>query len=193
MAPLRIVGLALGAFALLLITILAIGFLLPSDWSAQRDAWIDAPPEEVFPYLHRAEAWQLWTPSPEAGVELFGPDAGVGSGRRWDDPGYGKGEFVILEATPNERVAYRVEVEGGSIVIQGWLELTAEGAGTRVEWQEVGDFGWNPLLGYLSGRMGDLQGGQLDASLSFLRALVEEGEALGTAEGTMELRESESR
>lgn len=178
MAPLRIVGLLLGAFALLLITILAIGFLLPSDWNAQRDAWIDAPPEEVFPFLHGAEVWQLWTPSPETGVELFGPATGVGSGRRWDDPGYGKGEFVILEADPAQRVAYRVEVEDGSIVIQGWLELEGESSGTRVRWYEEGDFGWNPLLGYLAGRMGDLQGGQLEASLSFLRALVEEGHPL---------------
>jgi hypothetical protein len=178
MQPIRIIGLVLGAFALLLVTLLAIGFLLPSDWSAERDAWIQASPEEVFPFLHRAGAWQLWTPSPTGGVELFGPDAGVGSGRRWDDPGYGQGEFVIVDETPPERVTYRVEVEGGSIVIQGWLELEPEGEGTRVRWYEEGDFGWNPLLGYLAGRMGDLQGGQLEASLGFLRALVEEGRAL---------------
>jgi uncharacterized protein YndB with AHSA1/START domain len=183
MTPLRIVGLVLGASGALLLTVLAIGFLLPSDWQAERDAWIEAPPEEIFPYLASAGAWPLWTPSPESGMESFGPESGAGSGRRWDDPGYGKGEFTILETDAPRQVSYRVEVEGGAIVIQGWLDLEPEGTGTRVHWREEGDFGWNPLLGYLAGRMSDLQGGQLEASLGFLRALVEEGEALTSTGG----------
>jgi hypothetical protein len=175
MTPLRIIGILLGAVALLLLTVLTVGFLLPSQWQAERDAWIEASADSIFPFLNQAEQWSRWTPSPASGMELFGPPAGPGSGRRWDDPGYGSGEFVIQDEQAPDWVTYVVSVEGGAIRIEGRLTLTPDGNGTRVSWTEAGDFGWNPLLGFLTRRMGELQGDQLEASLSFLRALVEEG------------------
>lgn len=174
MTILRLVGLAFGVIGFGLVVVLVIGFLLPSEWQAERDAVLSAPPEEIFPHLESAEAWTRWTPSPETGIELFGPPRGEGSGRRWDDPGYGQGEFVITEVDAPRLVAYEVEVEGGSIRILGEIRLRQEPQGTRVLWREEGDFGWNPLLGYLAGRMNELQGAQLEASLRALRELVRE-------------------
>lgn len=174
MKVLRLGAIAFGVIGAALLAVLAIGFFLPGEWSAERSALIPAPPGEVYPHLESAEAWDRWTPSPETGVELFGPEGGEGSGRRWDDPGYGRGEFVITDAEPPRAVSYAVEVEGGSIRIDGRIELEAIGDGTRVTWRENGDFGRNPLLGYLAGRMSELQGGQLDASLNRLRDIVSE-------------------
>jgi uncharacterized protein YndB with AHSA1/START domain len=173
----RIAGIALGALAAILLGFLVLGFLLPSGWEVERSAQLDAPPEAVFPYLESAEAWTLWTPSPESGAEFFGPEAGEGSGREWDDDFYGQGEFIITQVTPNQEVRYSVAVEGGAIQITGRMSLTPEGeAGTRIVWTESGDFGWNPLLGYVAGRMDELQGEQLEQSLRALQALVVEGE-----------------
>ncbi len=174
----RIAGIILGVLGFVLVGFLVIGFLLPSGWSTERSAVIPAPAEEIFPYLESAEAWALWTPSPEAGVNLFGPETGEGSGRRWDDDRYGEGEFVITAVDRPRRVEYEVEVEGGAIQIHGTMELepAEENGRTRLTWREVGDFGWNPLLGFLAGRMDELQGGQLEASLESLRRLVVEGE-----------------
>jgi uncharacterized protein YndB with AHSA1/START domain len=170
--PVRIAGIVLGSIALLLFTILIIGFLLPSGWEVERTARIEAPPEVVFPYLDQAEAWERWTPSPESGTEAFGPGSGIGSGRRWDDDGYGRGEFVITASDAPVTLSYRVEVEGGAIRIEGTMTLTPEEGGTTIRWREVGDFGWNPILGYLSGRMEALQGSQLEASLVRLAQVV---------------------
>lgn len=181
MNAIRIAGIVLGSIALVLIGVLAVGFLLPSRWSVERSTWIDAPPEAVYAHLESARAWGRWTPSPESDVEHYGPEVGVGSGRRWDDPGYGRGDFRIVRHEPTGRIDYEVDVEGGSIRIEGSLTLEAVDGGTRVQWREDGDFGWNPLLGYLAGRMDDLQGAQLDASLGALRALVEEGAATAAA------------
>lgn len=176
MRLIRIAGIALGVLAAILLGFIVIGFLLPSGWEVERSAQIDAPPEEIFPYLERAEAWALWTPSPETGVELFGPDSGEGSGRRWDDDFYGEGEFVITGVIPDQEVRYEVIVEGGAIQIAGQMTVSAEPeGGSRVRWIESGDFGWNPLLGYVAGRMDELQGEQLEQSLRALRALVMEG------------------
>ena len=181
MHPFRIAGIVLGALALALSVFLAIGLLLPGGWEVERDRFLPASPQEVYPWLVRAEAWGEWTPSPEEGVELFGPEEGVGSGRRWDDPGYGEGEFVVTHATRNREVRYRVEVEGGAIVIHGRILLEAEGDGARLLWREEGDFGWNPILGYVAGRMNELQGAQLEASLTRLeRLLTREGDGTET-------------
>lgn len=190
----------MGILALLTLGALAVGFLLPSTWEARAETVIDAPPEAVFPWVASGAGWRAWTPGPESGVEAFGPDVGPGSGYRWDDPGYGKGEFVLTRADlAGGEIRYRVEVEGGSIVVEGHLLLeavpaldpdqAAEGVlRTRLRWEEAGDFGWNPLLGYLSGRMESLQGEQLAQSLRALRTRVEGGVAPppmpgGTADG----------
>lgn len=177
MHPYRIAGIVLGALALALAIFLAVGLLLPGGWEVERSRLVPASPPDVYPWLVRAEAWGEWTPSPEAGVELFGPEEGVGSGRRWDDPGYGEGEFVVTHAVPDREVRYRVEVEGGAIVIHGRILLEEKEDGTRIVWREQGDFGWNPILGYIAGRMNELQGAQLQASLTRLEGLL-------TREGT---------
>jgi hypothetical protein len=172
---LRIGAWITGAIALLSLALLAVGLFLPSTWEAETEAVLAAPPEAVYARVDGAEGWLAWTPAPDEGVTRFGPARGAGSGYAWDDPAWGSGRFAISAATPPRVVAYEVEVEGG-IRIEGRLELEAVDEGTRVRWSEAGDFGWNPMLGYLSGRMASLQGEQLRQSLEELRALVEEGE-----------------
>lgn len=171
--PFRIAAIVLGAIAAVCVAFLLVGLALPATWETERAIEVAAAPEDIFPLLSGAAQWERWTPSPDSGVELFGPGEGVGSGRRWDDPGYGQGEFVITSIVPTREVIYEVAVQEGSIRIRGTIELSTVAAGTRIRWREVGDFGWNPLLGYLAGRMQDLQGEQLAASLETLREIVE--------------------
>jgi hypothetical protein len=201
---LRIGAWAMGILALLSLGVLAVGFVLPSTWEAEAEIVIEAPVDSVHPRVTAAAAWLDWTPGPDTGVERFGPPQGAGSGYRWDDPGYGKGEFRLTEVSlvppaegaetagtgvstdaPRANVRYQVEVEGGSIRIEGSMTLAREsdGGGTRVSWREAGDFGWNPMLGYLSGRMAELQGEQLARSLQALKILVEEGGATAEVPG----------
>ena len=173
MRPFRIAGIVLGAVAVVCVAVLLIGLALPATWETERAVEIAASPEEIFPMVSGAERWGEWTPSPDSGVELFGPGEGPGSGRRWDDPGYGQGEFLITSTAPPREVLYEVAVDEGSIRIRGSIELSAVATGTRIRWREAGDFGWNPLLGFLAGRMEELQGEQLAASLETLREIVE--------------------
>jgi len=207
---LRIGAWAMGTLALLSLGVLAVGFVLPSTWEAEAEIVIEAPVDSVHPRVTAAAAWLDWTPGPDSGVERFGPPEGAGSGYRWDDPGYGKGEFKLTEVSlvpslegagtagttgtagtgastdaPRANVRYEVAVEGGSIRIEGSMTLAPESDGeeTRVSWREAGDFGWNSLLGYLSGRMAELQGEQLARSLRALKILVEEGGATAEVPG----------
>lgn len=161
-----------GALAGILLLFLLVGLLLPGTWRAQEEVLLPAPPSSVFPFLNRLSAWDLWTPFPDTGLEGFGPPEGVGAGLRWDDPRYGGGEARIVRSVENAEVGYEVEVDGGALRIHGVLTLEAEGGGTRLQWVEEGDFGWNPLMGYAARGMAESQGEAMRSSLETLRQLL---------------------
>lgn len=162
----------LGSLAALMVLGLAVGFALPGTWSAGRASVVQAPPDVVYALLSAPASWQGWTAWPSGGMEAEGPSVGAGARLRWNDPEMGGGTFEIVEAVPSRLVRYRVEVQGGSLEVDGVLVLAQEGSGTRVAWQENGDFGWNPLMGYWARFMERVQGRQLEASLQRLDSVA---------------------
>lgn len=166
----------LAVLAVFLILVLGVGVALPGTWNAQRELMIEAPPDSVFVHLDVLQRWERWSPWPAMEMARSGPARGEGATMVWDDPFAGDGTFSIVESVPPTRVAYRVEVEGGSMVTRGVFSLDATGNGTRVVWTEEGDFGWNPLMGYAALTMHRVQGAELERGLARLRAVVETGE-----------------
>jgi len=158
------------AFAALLF--LGLGVLLPGTWEAEVAMVLPAPSSEVFPFFNNLEAWADWSPMPAGGAATFGASAGVGAGLRWDDPQYGSGEVRIVESIPDQQVAYEVEIEGGSLEIQGAISLEDSQGETLVRWRESGDFGWNPLLGYTARRMQKSQSRAMEESLKSLARIL---------------------
>ena len=160
----------LSAATLLLLLALLIGFLLPGRWSVERSDVVGAPPADVFPWLDDPHRWDQWAPLGEVEATFSGPARGAGASRRWTHPEVGDGVFTIISTIPDREVRYRVEVQGGRMVTEGTLRLTPEGTGTRVTWQEQGDFGRNPLLGYMVLSMDRMQGAQMEGSLARLKS-----------------------
>ena len=118
---------------------------------------------------------RLGLPGRGRGALSPGPERGPGATRRWDHQELGDGVFTILATVPHREVRYRVLVQQGSMVTEGMLRLETEGDGTRVTWRERGDFGWNPLLGYLAPSMDRMQGAQMEGALARLARRVAEG------------------
>lgn len=164
-----------GALSGVLLLYLLLGIMLPGTWEADSEIFLPAPPAEVFPYLNRSDLWLAWNPMPESGMERSGPEEGAGATLRWDDPQYGKGEFRVLSSIPDQSVDYEVEIEGGALRILGRLNLEPYGNGTTLRWNEKGDFGWNPLMGYAARGMGESQGEAMRSSLTTLEELVSGG------------------
>jgi hypothetical protein len=163
-----------GALAGVLILYLGIGFLLPGTWYAQVEKRLEASPEEVFPFLRSPEQWVRWNAMPETGSAFVGPLEGVGAGLDWDDPRYGSGSFRITRCEPFEFLEYEVLIESGSLTILGSVRLEADGEGSRMTWEESGDFGRNPLMGYAARGMGASQAEAMEAGLDSLTALLQE-------------------
>lgn len=158
-----------GFLAVAFISLLLIGLVLPGTWEVERSLEMPAVPERVFAYVNEVSRWEAWTDWPAAAAERFGPASGVGAGRSWNDPEFGDGVFTIVESVAGERVRYRVEVEEGSMITEGVILLDAIDGGTRVTWREAGDFGWNPILGYVARAMERLQGREMEMGLERLR------------------------
>jgi hypothetical protein len=157
-----------GGIATVLVTLLLIGFVLPGTWSAEASIQIEASPTEVFPFLNDLSRWDTWTNWGDLDSELSDPSGGVGASRRWDDPNFGSGSVTIVSSEPTTFVRYEVEIEGGASV-GGELSIEALGGESRVTWREEGDFGRNPLMGYVARGMAKSQGAQLAEGLEKLR------------------------
>ncbi len=163
---------ALAVAATVLIAALAVGFLLPGTWEAERSALVEASPTVVFAWLDDPRRWDEWAPLGDVTPTFSGPDRGPGATRAWDHPELGDGSFTILATTLDREVHYRVRVQDRSLVTEGVLRLEPEGSATRVTWYERGDFGSNPLLGYMARGMDRMQGAQMENALQRLAGLA---------------------
>jgi len=155
----------------LLVTFMTVGFLLPGTWSAEAAIEVPAEPEAVFPLLDDLGRWEEWTQWAEIESTLSDPPFGSGATRSWEDVQYGSGSVTIIESRPPELVRYQVGIGDGAGVI-GTLRLTASPNGSLVTWTEEGDFGRNPLMGYVARTMSESQGQQLVESLERLKDVV---------------------
>ena len=164
MAPLAKV---FGGIATVLVTLMLIGFVLPGTWSAEASIQIQAAPTEVFPFLNDLSRWDKWTNWGDIESELSDPPRSAGASRSWDDPNFGSGSVTITESGPPTFVRYQVEVEGGASVI-GEIRIEALGEASLVTWREEGDFGRNPLMGYVARGMAKSPGAQLAEGLEKL-------------------------
>ncbi len=164
MAPLAKIFGGIGA---VLVTLMLIGLVLPGTWTAEASIQIEAAPAEVFPFLNDLARWDTWTNWGEIDSELSDPSRGVGASRSWDDPDFGSGSVTITDSGSPTFVRYEVEVEGGASVT-GELRIESLGTASRVIWREDGDFGRNPLMGYVARGMAKSQGAQLAEGLEKL-------------------------
>jgi len=172
----RVLARVLGGIALLLLAVLGIGEALPGRWHAEADGSLDVAPDSVAAVLARVRSWKAWMAWPETGARFTGPAFGPGASFRWNDPTYGSGRFTITDSEPGRWVDYRVEVEGGSIRVQGRIGLRTSPEGTTLHWTEDGSVGWNPLLGYVAMGMGERQTAQLEDALKRLVGYIQDGE-----------------
>ncbi|MFP3947828.1 MAG: SRPBCC family protein [Gemmatimonadota bacterium] len=162
-----------GGVALLLLTFIGIGVLLPGEWTVEARTVVNVPPDSVYRELSRVGSWSEWMPWPESGAEFGGPPSGAGASFRWDDEVYGSGSFTIEDAATDRHVAYRVSVEDDAVVVHGRMELRPVDEGTEIRWTEEGDAGWNPLVAFAALTQGDRQATQLQDTLDRLAAHLE--------------------
>ena len=141
---LRIIILVLGAIAALLLAVVALGYALPVEHVASREATLAAPPGRIHAALTDVERYPAWR-SDVRSVEVV-----ARAPLQWREHGSnGTIAFEIRENTPPGKlvthIADRSLPFGGS-----WtFELAPAGTGTRLTITEHGEV-YNPLFRVMS-------------------------------------------
>ncbi len=164
-------------FGVLIITLLVVGWFLPSNFEVQRQITINATPEKVFPHVVNLKQWRNWgvwfERDPNMQVIYSGKESQVGMKSSWVSEQEGSGEMTITKIQPLQQVEYNLyfpELDMGST---GELTLVPIGNTTQVTWRSYGDVGGNPVDSFFAAFMDSLIGPDFETGLVNLKKQVE--------------------
>lgn len=161
------------AIALLLLSFMIVGVVLPGEWIAEASLEVPTSPDEAYPLIADLRRWDEWTSWGDVESTFEGSARGAGATRSWSTEDFGSGRIEITAASDPFGISYLVDVDSGALQVRGRIDLEVTAAGTMIRWKEAGDFGWNPLMGYQARFMARAQGAQLHESLERLAAVLE--------------------
>jgi hypothetical protein len=165
------------AVFILIVALVVVGFVLPSQYAVRRSIVVQAPPERLYPLVatpKRWAEWSVWTKrDPAMKITYFGPESGTGAGWSWDSKTEGQGRMTLTKADPKDGMAYELYFPEFKSTSSGVMAFTPEGAATKVTWTNEGDVGGNPLMHYMALSMDHLVGKDFEAGLQNLKARAE--------------------
>lgn len=160
----------------IVVVLLAAGFLLPANYSAQRSMTINAPAEKVFPLVANQKEWKRWSiwnqRDPAMQMTYAGPEAAVGSKWNWKSKSEGNGGMEWSAVEANKRVGFILTMEDMTPAT-GDLTFAPDGAGTKVTWVMNGNAGMNPVFRWFGLFMDKMVGPDFEAGLKNLKKLAE--------------------
>ena len=141
---LRILILVVGVLVALILLLIAIGYALPINHVATREARLAAPPERVFSVLRDVEKFPTWR-SDVKSAEVLATTPVL----RWRERGDNDITFEMETVKAPGKIVTRIVDKrlafGGS-----WTyDLSPEGGGTRLVITENGEV-YNPLFRFMS-------------------------------------------
>ena len=138
-------GLLFTIIALVLVYLI-IAIFAPSSYSVTRELTVNSSKEAVWNQINTFEKWQAWSPWKEKDSTLEttyeGTPGEVGSKSSWvGDPEIsGTGNMTIRESVPNDRIVYDLEFPEWESKSVGSIKLEDVEDGTKVIWNDAGDF-----------------------------------------------------
>jgi ribosome-associated toxin RatA of RatAB toxin-antitoxin module len=165
-----------GALIVLLVVIAA---LQPSDFRVTRSASIAAPASVVFSKVNDLRAYQQWNPwakfDPAAKYSHSGAPAGVGASLAWaGNSQIGEGRLTITDSRPNELVRMKLEfIKPFASVATADFTFARGTDETAVTWSMSGSKNFMSKLIGLFMNMDKMIGGQFEEGLATLKTLSE--------------------
>ncbi|HEU4748968.1 MAG TPA: SRPBCC family protein [Gemmatimonadaceae bacterium] len=142
----KIALIVLGAFAALVIVVVAAGMALPVEHRAVREARYERPSAEIFALIADPKKFPSWRSSVES-VEIL-PDSN--GRRRYREVGSdGAILYEVEESVPNERLVTRIADRSLPFGGRWTFELIPSGGSTIVRITEDGEV-YNPVFRFLS-------------------------------------------
>ncbi|MEM1281720.1 MAG: SRPBCC family protein [Cyanobacteria bacterium P01_H01_bin.152] len=176
----------IGGLVGLLMTLFALGFVLPSTVHVERDTLINAPPAAVFPWVSDFTRWEAWSPwatkDPEAMMQIAG--SGLGQTMRWqsENPEVGSGSQTIVERLEGSLLKTHLEF-GDRGRADATFKLQPQDGKTLITWSLDTDMRdgvptlQQPISTYVGFFMDAMIGKDYEAGLQHLQAIVEANNA----------------
>lgn len=139
------------AFALIVVLLGFVGFVLPRSYEVVGRVEVAAAPEAVYPLVGDLARWRDWSPliaaDPQMEITFSPATRGVGAWTEWRSGAQGGGRAEIVAASAPESLEYRMSYADLPLASTGVFELVATGGGrgTHLTWTSHGRVGWSPL------------------------------------------------
>jgi uncharacterized protein YndB with AHSA1/START domain len=172
------------AFVVLVIGLVVVIAMQPSEFHVERSATMNAPPEEVFTQVNDFHNWEGWSPwlelDPNAKETFEGPTSGEGAVFRWaGNDEVGEGSMTIVESRPNELIRINLHFlkpMDGTATTDFTFQPTGEQ--TTVTWTMDGQNNFiAKAMCLLVFDMEEMIGSNYEKGLASMKAIVEAPEA----------------
>ncbi len=169
------------AIIAVILLVLIIAALAPSNIYVKRDVTIKKSKSEVFDYvkyLKNQDEFATWSQiDPNMKKEFAGIDGTIGFVSAWDSnhPDVGKGEQEIIKIDPENQIDYELRFlePWESTSTATMLFSSIDSATTNVSWDLKGDMPYPMNLMLLFIDMDETVGGDLEKGLNNLKGILE--------------------
>jgi len=168
----------LGLAAVLVVLLIVIS-LQPSEFKVSRSTVIQAPAGKIFGYVAVLRDWEKWSPwvklDPNAKITYEGPASGPGAIMRWEgNSDVGAGSMTLTGGKPPESIDFRLDflkpMEGTSTANFTFVQ---EGENTTLTWTMEGHNNFMAKAISLIFNCEKMVGEQFEKGLASLKELAE--------------------
>jgi hypothetical protein len=167
------------AIAVIVLGLVIVVAMRPSDFRVVRTATMSAPASDVFAQvndLHKWEAWSPWAKIDPAMKQTYeGAPAGTGAIYAWDGNNQvGAGRMTITESRPGDLIRIKLEFFRPFAGINDVeFNFKPDGSQTAVTWSMAGKHNFMAKAMCLFMSMDKMVGGQFEMGLASMKAIVE--------------------
>ena len=168
------------AFAIIVVLIVIVA-LQPSEFRIARRANVSALPSAVFAQVNDFHKWQAWNPwgkvDPAMKQTYDGAPAGTGATYTWSgNKEVGEGRMTITESRPNDLIRIKLEFfKPFAATNTAEFTFKPEGNQTVVTWSMFGQNNFMAKAVHLFMNMDKMIGGQFEKGLAQMKSVVEAG------------------
>jgi len=163
----------------LIAALLAYAATRPDTFRLQRSTVINAPPEQIFPYVNDFKNWLAWSPyekiDPNLRRTYGGAAQGHGAVYEWDGNNQaGQGRMEIIRSCPPSQVVIKLDfVKPFEAHNTAEFSLAGTGSTTTVTWAMYGPQPYMAKLMNVFGMTERMVGPQFETGLADLKRVME--------------------
>ncbi len=166
----------------LIVVLVVVGLVIPSQYSFAHKITIAAPPAAVHAFVGHLERWPEWMPweqeDPSIITTIGEKTTGVGAKQSWTSSKAGDGEVEFTECDEETGIAYDMTfiTKGKRAPAKASFRYARAGDGTEVTWSMAGDLAsmMPPVLrGLMKPIMSAMIGKNFTRGLASLKEKVE--------------------